>query len=247
MSNDHQKYYIFNRGYSVFLDSQNQKTFEKYADYFIKFSGKGDPLLDVGCGTGIAIQTIKEKSNREVKGIDISKTSINICRKKHLDCVIYDGNTIPYKNGAFEVVGSYNVLEHTNNPLRFLNENVRVLKKNGVLIVVCPNFLSISNNYHDRTKGLTQKVKNIGKILFKLITHDYKFEKMPTTARVAFRPDDDACNVTNPLDIIHWANSNSLKCIYWSARSINGSILFNIVDIFPMKLILGSSFFVFKK
>jgi len=39
------------------------------------------------------------------------------------------------------LVFSVFVLEHTTNPALFLNECVRMLKKDGVLIILCPDFM----------------------------------------------------------------------------------------------------------
>jgi ubiquinone/menaquinone biosynthesis C-methylase UbiE len=77
--------------------------------------------LDVGCG----------KSKRGDIGIDYSKRS-------DAD-VIADSHFLPFRDGAFNSVTSFVVLEHSPNPLIFLKEQYRVLKPNGKVTVVTDN------------------------------------------------------------------------------------------------------------
>ena len=61
--------------------------------------------------------------------------------------MVYDGYKLPFDNNSVDVVGSINVLEHTDDTESFLNEIFRVLKPDGIFVLVCPNFLSITNSY----------------------------------------------------------------------------------------------------
>ncbi len=114
--------------------------------------------MDVGCGTGLVLKMLKDRGVEAV-GIEVSKTSVNKCKKKQLNCFYYDGRRVPFKDKCFDVVGSFNVLEHTDNAIEFLNEQYRVLKIDGYLIVVCPNFLSVTNGYHWHTSGFLKQNK----------------------------------------------------------------------------------------
>jgi ubiquinone/menaquinone biosynthesis C-methylase UbiE len=78
-------------------------------------------ILDVGCG----------KNKRGTIGIDYSKDS-------DAD-VIADNHFLPFKDGIFNEVISYTVLEHSPNPLNFLKEQYRVLKKDGIITCVTDN------------------------------------------------------------------------------------------------------------
>jgi len=53
--------------------------------------------------------------------------------------VIADAHFLPFRSGVFDKVLSYTVLEHSPNPLNFLKEQHRVLKKNGKLVVETDN------------------------------------------------------------------------------------------------------------
>ena len=67
--------------------------------------------MDVGCG----------KNKHGDIGIDYSRDS-------DAD-IIADAEHLPFKNEVFAKVVSVTVLEHSPNPLNFLKEQYRVLKK----------------------------------------------------------------------------------------------------------------------
>lgn len=241
----HEKFYKDNQKYTKFLENQDSASFQKYVDAIKKFTPEKGSFLDCGCGTGIALKLLP--ASLSVKGVDISKTSIKSCIKHGLDCKVYDGAMLPFKGNSFDCVGSINVLEHTDSPTDLLDEKLRVLKSGGHLIVVCPNFLSITNNYHHHTAGFKQKLKNTVSTIKRSFSSEPEFGKMKTIVREVFQSDDDACNVTNPADIFNWASSKNLERVYWSGRTVYGGKLPAVLDHSLMKLFLGSSFIVFRK
>ena len=80
-------------------------------------------ILDIGCG---------ETKNGNV-GVDLRKT-------RFVD-VIADAQMLPFKNGAFDQVYSEAVIEHFSHRQvrQVLAEWIRVLKKDGVLEIKCPD------------------------------------------------------------------------------------------------------------
>jgi SAM-dependent methyltransferase len=244
MKKPHKTYYTINTQYSNFLDSQNKEDFRKYIDYVAKYLDKKGSFLDIGCGTGITLELLKKKN---VYGIEISKTSVAIAKKKKLQVKYYNGDKIPFKNNTFSIVGSYNVLEHVDNPLAFLDENLRVLKENGYLVIACPNFLSVTNDYHYHTRGIVRKIKNFLLTVSFFIQSKPQFLTMKPVVKKEFTVDDDAVNVTNPMSIMKWAKTKNLKKIYWSSNLIYAAGLKNTLDKPLFNPFLGSSFFIFKK
>lgn len=239
------KYYLNNQKYTNFLASQDKKDFQKYVDYILRYAKKGQSVLDVGCGAGIALKILVSKKI-DAFGVEISKTSVKTCLKNKLQCSLYDGEKLPFKNEMFDVVGSYNVLEHTVAPEKFLNEQLRVLKKGGYLIISCPNFLSITNSYHHHTTGILQKMQNLGDTIRKIFLNKPAFHFMQTIHRKDFQPDDDACVVTNPLDILHWGKQNKLKVIFWSSQPFYKPGITKYLDYALGKLFLGGCFIILK-
>lgn len=247
MSNS--EYYRNNSAYTRYLESQEHSEFSKYIDAIVSRGAKdsqGQSFLDVGCGTGIVLSELAHAGMRLV-GVDISQPSIMVCKEKKLDCQIYDGTRLPFPDNSFDIVGSFNVLEHVDDPMEFLAEQKRVLKPKGFMILACPNFLAVSNGYHAHTKGASQKLRNIVEVGRRLTIRTQGFEKMPTIQRVDFQPDDDACNLTNPLDILEWAKHNGMNMEEWSSRSVYVNGFSRFIDIPLLRLFLGSCFFVLKK
>jgi ubiquinone/menaquinone biosynthesis C-methylase UbiE len=102
-------------------------------------------ILDVGCGEGWLINKLsqKMKENNHFFGIDVSKTGIEHANLRNIkNCIFstYDGKTFPYKDNEFQAVISSFVFEHLQNPLEIFNEMYRVVKKDGIIIIACPNF-----------------------------------------------------------------------------------------------------------
>jgi SAM-dependent methyltransferase len=58
------------------------------------------------------------------------------------------GENLPFPDETFDVVYSANVLEHTADPRKVLNEAVRVLKPGGILHMEMPNFLSYFEGHY---------------------------------------------------------------------------------------------------
>lgn len=58
------------------------------------------------------------------------------------------GEILPFPDASFEIVYSANVIEHTEDPLKVLEEAVRVLRPGGILHFEMPNFLSYFEGHY---------------------------------------------------------------------------------------------------
>lgn len=76
----------------------------------------------------------------------------------------------------------------------------------------------------------------------KISSKEHHFSKITIITKTFFSPDNDACNVTNPLDLINWSKENALEIIYWSSQSVYKSGLINFLEKGFLKIFLGSSF-----
>jgi len=89
--------------------------------------------LDVGCG-------IKPYENlfqsSEYIGLDIDQEGHDHSNSK-ID-VFYDGKTMPFKDGEFDNIVTFQVFEHVFNPNEFLKEINRVIKPGGKLLLAVP-------------------------------------------------------------------------------------------------------------
>ncbi|MBN1271496.1 MAG: class I SAM-dependent methyltransferase [Candidatus Aminicenantes bacterium] len=99
-------------------------------------------VLDAGCGTGIFSIIFANKGAGQVTGIDISEGSLNTARKlskkfglKNTRFEKQDMLALPYESEFFDIVWAWGTVHHTTDPLRAVNELIRVLKKEGSLLL----------------------------------------------------------------------------------------------------------------
>ncbi len=104
-------------------------------------SEKTEKILDLGCGEGTRLNYLIGKNKKGV-GIDISRTAINLARKKYsnLQFVQADLARIPLKDNSFDLVYSAFVLEHISDHNKALNEGIRVIQKRGYFVLIAPNY-----------------------------------------------------------------------------------------------------------
>jgi ubiquinone/menaquinone biosynthesis C-methylase UbiE len=99
-------------------------------------------VLDVACGSGYGTRILSQKASNVV-GVDINPDSIKYAKQHYSDKNIHyicsNATKIPVENNSFDVIVSYETLEHIIDPNAFLNETKRILKKDGIVIISTPN------------------------------------------------------------------------------------------------------------
>jgi 2-polyprenyl-3-methyl-5-hydroxy-6-metoxy-1,4-benzoquinol methylase len=103
---------------------------------------KTNKLLDVGCGIGFFLVEAK-KRGWEVYGTERSEASAKICAEKGI--LIQNGilNSENYSPESFDVITSFEVIEHINNPIPDLRNFHTILRKGGLVYITTPNFNSL--------------------------------------------------------------------------------------------------------
>lgn len=96
-------------------------------------------LLDIGCSSGAFLSEVKEYV-RECVGNEFNERDATFVRRK-LGIRVY---TEPLENTdlaprSFDVITAFQVLEHVDDPVRFLNIARRYLKPGGYLVIEVPN------------------------------------------------------------------------------------------------------------
>jgi len=109
--------------------------FEKYR--------KTNRILDVGCGNGFFLDVAKEQG-WEVYGTEYSEKAIEILKEKGIKSYKGELNIDDFKEEMFDVITSFEVVEHINNPVEEIQKIKYFLRKGGVLYITTPNFNSIS-------------------------------------------------------------------------------------------------------
>jgi SAM-dependent methyltransferase len=96
----------------------------------------GSRLLDVGCGSGLALSMAAERGAR-VSGIDIAPTLLAVARRRVPDADLREGglDALPFPDRSFEAVLAINALQFAADPGRALGEIHRVLRPGGRLAI----------------------------------------------------------------------------------------------------------------
>jgi 2-polyprenyl-3-methyl-5-hydroxy-6-metoxy-1,4-benzoquinol methylase len=100
-------------------------------------------FLDVGTGYGFLIKALKERHGIQAKGVEMSQQEAEYAIKT-LKIEVRSGllseSGLPKE--SFDVVASFEVIEHITNPVQFVAELTQYVKPGGVLLVMTDNFTS---------------------------------------------------------------------------------------------------------
>ena len=97
-------------------------------------------ILDVGCGTGVFGEVLRNEREREVVGITYSSEEATLAEKRLSAVYCADLNNFDLTAlGRFDCVVMSHVLEHLYRPDEFLMQVRSILEPNGVIVVALPN------------------------------------------------------------------------------------------------------------
>lgn len=143
-------------------------------------------VLDIACGEGYGSNLLAQNASY-VHGVDIDEQTIILAnkkyKKKNLNYTVGDTSKIPFDNNFFDVVVSYETIEHHDQHHEMIKEIKRVLKPNGKIIISTPDklfysdktnfsnkfhikelykqeFLNLMSSYFSKTQLLTQQYSN---------------------------------------------------------------------------------------
>lgn len=116
---------------------------------------KGKKVLDIACGEGYGSSMIAQ-SARSVIGVDISHEAIEHASKiyasqNNLKFLCSNASSVDLPDASFDVVVSFETIEHLTEQQEMLAELRRVLRPDGILIMSSPNrpVYSDAADYHN--------------------------------------------------------------------------------------------------
>ena len=95
-------------------------------------------VLDAGCGR--TARVLVQGDCRMLVGVDIEKP-VNETVEGFDEIVMGDLASLPFASKIFDVITSWMVIEHLENPAACFNELNRVCRDGGTLVVATPNIL----------------------------------------------------------------------------------------------------------
>lgn len=127
----------FNSCEDYFLSLIHRKAYFRAAE-----TADGLDVLDLGCNNGYGTMEIAERS-ASVIGVDVSKQAIEAAIATHaglnIEYRLVDGGCLPFGDKTFDLVTSFQVIEHVDVVEPYLLEIRRVLRDNGKVAFTTPN------------------------------------------------------------------------------------------------------------
>ena len=123
--------------------AMKQQTFRRQLSLLARHMAPGK-ILDVGCATGFSLE-VSAAVGWDVYGVELSNYAAELARRKFGEH-IFNGTLeqAHYPNDFFDVVTLTDLLEHVPILNSFLSEVRRVLRPNGILLIVTPDVSSLT-------------------------------------------------------------------------------------------------------
>jgi SAM-dependent methyltransferase len=100
-------------------------------------------VLDIACGTGFGVSILADAGASHVIGVDVDSGAAAEAQAHHGGCrrsfLAGDGTLLPFSAASFDLVSSFETIEHVAASDAFLAEICRVLTPTGTLILSTPN------------------------------------------------------------------------------------------------------------
>jgi ubiquinone/menaquinone biosynthesis C-methylase UbiE len=132
-------------GERVVPDKTETSLYKEHIDRY-QFASKfirDNKILDLACGTGYGSHYLINKGAREVVGVDISPEAIEYAKNhyynENLNYICADALELPFSDGSFDAIVSFETIEHLQNDEKFIAQCHRIIKKDGLLIISTPN------------------------------------------------------------------------------------------------------------
>jgi ubiquinone/menaquinone biosynthesis C-methylase UbiE len=98
-------------------------------------------VLDIACGTGYGLGVLKGDA-KHIVGVDVDPDAASEARREcdeRASVVLASGLKLPFRDNSFEIITSFETLEHLHDRGGFVAELRRVLRTGGKLILSTPN------------------------------------------------------------------------------------------------------------
>ena len=101
-------------------------------------------VLEIGCGEGLVLERLQGKY--DVCGIDFNTYAINVATSRGVEAysMTVDKFIGEFPDRKFDVIALFQVIEHLDRPIEFLNRIRSILKKDGRIFISTPNPLRTS-------------------------------------------------------------------------------------------------------
>jgi len=113
----------------------------------------GRRVLDVACGEGYGSRMLAAAGAESVTGADVDPATVAHVAERHgVEAVVADIRELPFPDDAFDLVISFETIEHVHESERALAELSRVRAPGGLVVISTPNAKEylVDNPFHVR-------------------------------------------------------------------------------------------------
>jgi 2-polyprenyl-3-methyl-5-hydroxy-6-metoxy-1,4-benzoquinol methylase len=133
----------------------------KEADFVYQYKKSGR-FLDVGCGLGIGLLFV-DRPEFELYATELDADSLTFVKANYANVTTFQGELIDahYPDNYFDYVYCNHVIEHVLDPITYMKEMYRILKKDGILYVGTPDRKCILYKLYRSYRFLLRSVPQI--------------------------------------------------------------------------------------
>jgi ubiquinone/menaquinone biosynthesis C-methylase UbiE len=153
----------------------NQRFIKKYLKAVANYAQ--GTMLDLGCGTKPYYEIFKNniRSYYGLDALSFRKPELFINQKALTPDVFGDILNVPFKYNCIDTILCTQVIEHVKEPSKAVSEFYRILKKDGLVLLTCPQSYPIhdkENDYYRFTRfGIKYLFEKNGFAIKKIVNH----------------------------------------------------------------------------
>lgn len=181
-------------------------------------------VLDAGCGVGGSAVFIHEQSGAKVTGITLSQKQLNSANKlvkerglnDHVDFKLMDYSQSTFPDETFDVIWACESICHSPEPIKFINEAHRLLKRGGKLIIC--DFFKTSEDQLDPNDWL------------KKWCDTWAVSQLKTSIDFKNKLSESGFSKTNVLDYTTEIGKSARRMYYASLLAVLPSEIYKIIN-----------------
>lgn len=129
-----------------------------HAEHLVRYRlatqiARGKRVLDAASGEGYGTALLAAAGAHSATGVDIDDRTVAHARTRHpAEFLVADVSDLPFPDDSFDLVVSFETIEHVLDPERAIDEMRRVLAEDGLLVISTPNKAEylVENEFHER-------------------------------------------------------------------------------------------------
>jgi fatty acid desaturase/SAM-dependent methyltransferase len=96
--------------------------------------------LDIGCGFGMALESMNQLHGVRGVGVDMSERAVKICRQRGFQAhAVKIEDFVPPPGMRFDFIHSSHLIEHVASPVSYLKKVYDLLEPGGITVFITPN------------------------------------------------------------------------------------------------------------